>query len=205
MKATLLSLLLISTLSSPVFAGELADYFDKVETLRANFSQRVIENGKARPQQSSGVLTIQKPDRFLLEYKKPFRQLYIADGENIWSYDEDLEQAIVKKQAGLLQNTPALILTNPKALESDYIVQKELGKDELARFNLKPKSASSNFETLVLQFNGNRLDTMEMHDSFGQVTFLQFSRLQLNPILDENTFNFAAPEGVDVIRADEKL
>ena len=200
-----LGLALFFLVTFPVFAGELSDYFDKVETLRTNFTQQVIEKGREKTQKSNGVLAIRKPNKFFLEYKKPYKQVYIADGENIWSYDEDLEQVTVKKQEGLLQNTPALILTNPGSLESDYVVQKEEGKEQLSRFNLKPKSTNSNFERLVLQFVGNRLDAMEMHDSFGQVTHLQFRKLQLNPILDNNTFVFKTPEGVDVIRADEKL
>jgi outer membrane lipoprotein carrier protein len=40
---------------------------------------------------------------------------------------------------------------------------------------------------------------MEIHDSFGQTSFLQFPRFAVNPSLAASLFRFSPPPGVDVV------
>ena len=40
---------------------------------------------------------------------------------------------------------------------------------------------------------------MELHDSFGQVTFLRLTRYEANPALPADTFRFVPPQGADVL------
>ncbi len=192
-------------ISGPAFAKSLKDYFIDVTTMRATFHQTVLDSGNQPLQESEGTIAIRRPQKFNLEYTEPYHQLYVADGENIWAYDDDLEQVTVKKQNALLQNSPALILTNPENLEENYVVAELAKENGLVRFSLKPRGGQGDFEHLILSFKGNRIRLMEIHDNFGQVTFLRFDKVQLNPLLDESVFKFTPPEGVDVIRADEAL
>ena len=102
-------------------------------------------------------------------------------------------------------NSPALVLTNPEQLEHNYVVTELESKHDLVRFKLVPKGEQGNFESLMLSFKGNRIHVMEIHDNFGQVTFLKFSNVQLNPLLKNELFVFTPPDGVDVINADDTL
>ena len=45
------------------------------------------------------------------------------------------------------------------------------------------------------------LQAMELKDSFGQTTRLEFSAIERNPALDPALFRFTPPAGVDVIQA----
>ncbi|MEZ0224055.1 MAG: outer-membrane lipoprotein carrier protein LolA [Alphaproteobacteria bacterium] len=51
----------------------------------------------------------------------------------------------------------------------------------------------------MLGFKGNMLQEMEMRDSFGQVTVIEFSKQEINPKLDAKNFRFVPPEGADVL------
>lgn len=203
LRLALLALLLPSTqlLAAP---ATLADYFQGVSTLRANFVQSVHGTVSDRVQKTEGVLAIHRPDRFYLEYTKPYRQLYVADGKTLWAYDEDLEQVTVHRQEGMLQDTPALILTSPERLADSYhIVRRQ--KDDIVVFELMPRDANSQFELISIGFRDKQLVLMELRDALGQTTVLSFSHLQLNPIIDDARFRFTPPDGVDVIQADDQL
>ena len=192
----ILSLIISST---TVTAKSLDDYLGHVKSLTASFSQYVFNESTQEPETSSGRIAVQSPDKFRLDYSKPYKQAYVADGDRIWSYDEDLEQVTVKKQEGLLANSPAMVLGNPSGLKDAYVIQAQGVKKNIDWFYLTPKSPDSQFDHVRLGFTGKNLYVMELYDSFGQRTQLRFSNLQYNPTLRSKEFIFSVPEGVDVI------
>lgn len=194
-----LSIFTLVLFSLQLQASELTDYLNKLHTLEANFTQSVFDNNNVVKQKSKGVIVVKSPDKFYLEYNEPYKLLYVADGKKLWSYDEDLEQVVVKPQGNLLINTPAMLLGNPKDLTESYSI-KEIGENEGWNwFELTPKKQSNNFESVSLAFADNELKAMEMQDNFGQTTRLEFSSVIKNPKLAKNRFKFIPPKGVDVI------
>lgn len=186
-------------MSTQVYANPIEKYFSNVKTLRASFVQTLFDQNKKVKEQSHGIITVQRPDKFHLEYVKPYRLLYVADGKRLWTYDEDLEQVTVKRQAGLLNSSPAMILSNPQMLTDAYTIKLLVDKDGLEQFELIPKNTESNFEKIILGFADKKLKIMWLLDSFGQTTTLEFKDLQRNPIINRKLFQFKPPKGVDVI------
>lgn len=189
-------LLLICTSLS---AKSLNDYLGHVKSLTAGFEQYVYNQATQQPNLSSGMIAVLSPDKFRLEYNKPYKQLYVADGEKLWSYDEDLEQVTVKQQKALLANSPAMVLSNPSKLESVYIIEPQGMKNNVDWFYLKPRDVDSGFDHIRLGFAGKNLFVMELFDTFGQRTQLKFKELYYNPQIPSQQFRFTPPEGVDVI------
>jgi len=195
-------LLLILTFALSSFqlnASELTDYLNNLHTFKADFSQFVFSVSKKKQQKSQGTIIVKSPNKFYLEYSQPYKTLYVADGQKLWSYDEDLEQVVVKEQGDLLVNTPAMLLGNPKDLTQSYNINNKGIIEGLLWFELTPKKDNSNFETVSLIFDGTELIAMEMRDNFGQVTRLGFSNVEKNPSLEESQFEFIPPKDVDVI------
>ena len=146
---------------------------------------------------------VQSPNKFRLEYSKPYKQIYVADGKRLWSYDEDLEQVTVKAQANMLTNTPAMVLSNPAELDKIYKVKPQ-GMDEgVEWFHLTPLQSESGFDFVRLGFVERKLRFFEMQDSFGQTTQLHFTDLKYNTALPKDSFVFTPPAGVDVIEDTE--
>lgn len=198
LKYLFLPLLLVSFYSSAQ-ANELTDYFNNLTTLDADFTQTVYAGTNKPTQKSKGVILVQSPNKFYLEYNKPYKLIYVADGKKLWSYDEDLEQIVVKDQGDLLVNTPAMLLSNPKDLTRLYKVDRTGETEGWIWFELTPKKQNTNFETVSLAFADNKLKAMEMRDSFGQTTRLEFSKVIKNPAIAKKKFTFTPPKGVDVI------
>lgn len=195
----ILSICALAFISMNIFASELTDYLNDLYTFKAQFNQTVFSSNNSEKQKSKGLIVVKSPDKFYLEYNHPYKLLYVADSKKLWSYDEDLEQVVVKTQGDLLINTPAMLLGNPKDLTNSYRIENMGTTNGWLWFELTPKKENSNFETVSLAFANGSIKAMEMRDSFGQTTRLEFSEVVKNPVLVSNQFIFTPPKGVDVI------
>lgn len=174
--------------------------FSGLDSFSAEFTQKLFDADQNMQEETSGVLRVQRPNRFNLEYRQPYYQLYVADGKQLHFYDKDLEQVTVKAQAGMLDNTPAMLLSNPGKLDQLYHVTPQGEEGGLFWYELIPKQEGGSFERLSLAFKGDQLRIMELQDSFKQTTRLMFKNIQRNPDLNPKLFQFTPPKGVDVIR-----
>jgi outer membrane lipoprotein carrier protein len=187
-------------LAFQVQAQSLETRFAGLDSFSAEFTQKLFDADQVMQEESSGVLRVQRPNRFNLEYRQPYYQLYIADGKELYFYDKDLEQVTVKSQEGMLENTPAMLLSNPAKLDQLYHVKPQGEEDGLFWYELTPKQQGGSFERINLAFKSNELRIMELLDSFNQTTRLMFKNIQRNPDLNPKLFRFTPPKGVDVIR-----
>lgn len=209
MKQFFYSLLALVLFSPIVHAGPGIDslnaFFSQVKTLRADFIQyRTDQNGRVM-QESKGVLLLQKPGKVRLEYNKPYKQLYVADGEKLWSYDPDLEQAIVKPMDSTIGDTPILLLSGRSDLKKSFRIHEvEEGKDrqDLDWVQLTPKRKDSNFTQVRIAFTrtNRELRIMQLVDALGNSTFMEFHNVERNITPAYGAFRFTPPKGVDVIR-----
>jgi len=174
-------------------------FFEGLGSLRADFSQTVIDASAFSLQESSGVLIMQRPDKFLWDYQRPYQQAIIADGKKIYIYDADLEQVTIKPMLKSMGDTPMLMLSSGGALGESFVITETGEEAGLEWLQLKPKEQQSNFTMMRLAFDKQTLRIMELVDSFEQTTRLQFSEVKRNPRIDNALFRFVAPPGVDVI------
>ena len=63
----------------------------------------------------------------------------------------------------------------------------------------KPKAKEGAFQAVRVGFRGKDLAALEIIDSFGQKSLLQFKSFAANAVIPAETFRFAAQAGADVI------
>lgn len=176
---------------------DLIGLLTKLYSLKADFVQSVLDGRGSVIQKTSGQMAMQRPGKFRWETQKPGQQLVIADGKKIWFYDVDLQQVTVQKQQATHSNSPALLLNGePTNLVKDFIITQPAN----GIYQLKPKRTDSLFSIVELGFQTNKLKSMRLQDSFGQITTVQFSNVENNSVLPANLFQFVLPKGVDVVR-----
>ena len=182
-------------------------FVKNVKSGRAGFTQTVTVPAKegqvARPKVSGGSFEFARPNRFKFVYKKPFEQSIVADGQTLWLYDVDLAQVTARKQAAALGSTPAaLIAAAPdlKALQAEYELSDAPSADGQEWLKATPRSKDGSLQSVRVGFKGGVLATLEILDSFGQRSVLQFSAFEVNAALDASAFAFKPPAGVDVVR-----
>lgn len=174
------------------------------DTARATgtFEQTVTSSSGRKPQQSSGRFAFERPGRFRWVYEKPFPTLLVSDGEQLWLWDEDLNQATVRPLGNALGNTPAAILAGEGELERGFALSEAGESDGLTWVLALPRQADSGFEEMRLGFADGVLRRMEMRDPFGQHTQIVFTTMQPNASIDAAQFRFEPPAGADVIRGE---
>jgi outer membrane lipoprotein carrier protein len=202
--------LLLSTL----FGLSHADGLDNLEAFvkttrnaRADFTQVVTAPGKdgqaAKSKTSSGSFEFLRPNRFRFQYKKPFDQTIVADGQTLWLYDPDLNQVTARKQAQALGSTPAALIASApdlKALQAEFTLSAAPDKDGLQWVTAAPKAKDGQLASIRIGLKGAELAALEIEDSFGQRSVLSFSHVQSNVAMAADAFAFTPPKGADVIR-----
>jgi len=175
-------------------------FFNKMQSLKADFSQQVFGPRRELQQTSAGEVIVQRPGKFRWDYRKPFQQHIVADGTRVWLYDVDLEQVSIKPQDQTMANTPASLLSDGSQLNLQFDVMAVIRDDGREWFELIPKHSDSGFEALFLVLDKKGLiSEMELQDSFGQTTLLKFKNVVMNKKIRDDTFKLIIPSGVDVI------
>ncbi|RZL63581.1 MAG: outer membrane lipoprotein chaperone LolA [Variovorax sp.] len=185
----------------------LEGFVKTVKTGRADFTQTVTapprDGQPGRAKTSTGTFEFQRPGKFKFDYKKPFAQSIVADGKTLWLYDADLNQVTQRAQAQALGSTPAaLIAAAPdlRALQADFALDAAPERDGLQWVKATPKNKDGHLQSVQIGFQGDALAALEILDSFGQRSVLNFSKVEVNPSLAAGTFSFKAPAGADVLK-----
>jgi outer membrane lipoprotein carrier protein len=178
---------------------QLRAFLDGAKSGRTTFRQVVAAKGRGAPQESAGTFAFARPGRFRWSYEKPFEQLIVGDGEKLWIYDRDLNQVIVRTLDRALGTSPAALLAGSNALEANFALADAGSADGLDFVDAKPKAADTGFERVRIGFRENLPRTMELRDTFGNVTTLSFGAFERNPSVDPGLFRFVPPKGADVV------
>lgn len=197
--AALLSLPSLATAATDSVARVDA-YLASMKTLSAQFTQLVQDKRGQVTDRASGTLSISRPNRFRWDYREPYPQTIVADGERLWLYDPDLEQVTVRSLAQGLGATPAMLLSGDGKVGDAFTAGPVERRSDWTWCRLQPKQNGSDFERVSLAFDAkNELAAMELIDKLGQVTTIQFSQLRRDTHLDDAMFVFVPPKGADVI------
>jgi outer membrane lipoprotein carrier protein len=165
---------------------------------RGEFTQTVTSPDGQRRRTSSGSFEFQRPNRFRFSYQRPFEQTIVSDGQRVWTYDPDLNQAVSRQAAQALGATPAALLAGG-SLDDRFTLVAEPARDGLDWVLATPRDRDAPFQTLRVGFRGADLAAVEVVDGFGQRSVLRFGAFQTNLALPEDRFRFSPPAGADVI------
>jgi outer membrane lipoprotein carrier protein len=194
-----------------VFADGLSDldaFLRQTQQGKADFTQTVTPPKKAgetsaRVKNSRGVFEFQRPNRFRFQYTQPFEQTIVADGQTLWLFDVDLNQVTARRQQDVLANTPAGLIASAadsKALNQVFALSNGADADGLQWVLATPKAKDGTLQQVRLGFRQGQLAALEMLDSFGQRSVIQFGAMNNQPGFKAGHFSFAPPVGADVVR-----
>jgi|CXWL01.1.fsa_nt_gi outer membrane lipoprotein carrier protein len=179
--------------------SQLNDFSQGIQNLQANFEQSVYTAEGDALDKTSGTLVLARPNRFRWDYLEPEEQRIIADGDNIWIYDVELEQVSVKPQSLDEQQSPLAVLLDLNSFDEQYASEETGEKDGALWLRLKPRGEDPQFSHVDLGFRESTLTRMVMVDIVGQRTEIVFQDWQRNGTLPPATFQFTPPKGVDVV------
>jgi outer membrane lipoprotein carrier protein len=182
---------------------------------RAAFTQVVTSPPKdgvaAKVKTSTGTFEFLRPNRFKFLYKKPFEQSIVSDSQTLWLHDVDLNQVTARKLAQVLNGTPAAVIAaaaDIKGLQADFtltpVPDKSPAVAGLQWIKAVPKTKEGQLQSITVGLKttdkGVELAALEILDSFGQLSVMNFAQFEINPSINAASFQFKPPAGADVSR-----
>jgi len=174
-------------------------FYEQTKSVRANFHQVVTDKQGRKVQEVDGEMQLMRPNKFRWDYKKPYEQQIISDGSQVWLYDMELAQVTVRTLDKSIGSSPAALLAGGAAIDQSFKLINAVRRDGLEWVSAIPKDKESGFSKILMGFKDNKIQEMSLVDSFGHTTKIVFSQVEVNPHLEENSFLFKPPKGVDVV------
>lgn len=201
MRFLLMLLVLLPSLAMASATDDLLTRLHGLHSLSGGFQQTVQDQGGNRLQNASGEMTVARGNRFYWHTSKPYDQVVVSDGKQVWVYDKDLQQVVIKPLSTDLGKTPALLFGgNPAAVAKAFTVKELDRQGGKVTFRLEPKVSDPLFDTLDVTFKGKTPVSMRLRDALGQITLIDFQHPTLNATPAAGRFHFDPPKGTDIIR-----
>jgi outer membrane lipoprotein carrier protein len=147
-------------------------------------------------QSYSGELAVRKPGLFRWQYRQPYEQLYIGDGEVIWHYEADLMQAERLSDLESVDPVVMKLLDGRIAFSDIHVLRQEHDKGlNIWRYQVQIGDAPAVW--LGFSRYGN-LSSVERQDVLGNSNRMTLSTCSfIAPAA--NLFSFTPPDGVEVL------
>lgn len=194
------ALLVPGAVSAASAVEQLRTFVSSTQSATGSFTQGTKgSGGQALPAQS-GTFSFQRPGKFKWQITKPFEQLIVSDGKQLFQYDPDLSQVTVRGVGEAVGSSPAQILFGSGSLEQSFNVAPLPARDGAEWLRATPKSPDAGFSRVDIGFKDGMPLSLELLDAFGQTTQVTFSGMVRNPQVSADTFRFTPPKGVDVVK-----
>jgi outer membrane lipoprotein carrier protein len=195
-------ILVLALIANPVTADDAAKRLKaalkNMDNLSAEFKQTLRDEDKKVVQQSRGTLAMQRPGKFAWIYTDPFEQRIVADGNELWIYDVELEQVTVKPMDEGLSNAPIMILMKQSDVSQQFKISEVGQRKYLYWVELQPNASDLEYTAIYIGLEDDSVRAMELQDQFGQSTQIVFENLRVGVVHNPATFKFVPPAGVDV-------
>lgn len=179
---------------------QLNEFVEQVRTATGRFSQFTVgPQGQTKPAQS-GEFAFRRPGQFKWQVTKPYEQLVLSDGKQVFQFDPDLNQVTVRQVDQAIGASPAAILFGAGALDKAFDVSRLPERDGLLWLRAKPRGSEAGFLHVDIGMKDGLPQRILLLDAFGQTTRVELSGIVKNAALKADAFQFTPPAGVDVVR-----
>ena len=197
-----------------VSAPEAAQKPSAVEFLKAftrqtkaaegSFTQQIFDKqGKPIDTSAKGVFLFERPGKFMWRIIKPYPQIMVSDGNQLWIWDPDLKQVTVKRLSEKVSTTPAAVLFGKGNIEDFFTLSDDPDSQGLHWALAVPKKEDLTYSRIHIGFDATgTFAAMRLEDHFGQTTELKLSEVKTREAFAPETFEFRIPAGADVLRDD---
>ena len=182
---------------------QLKAFSQTTTSARGEFSQQLLKSGRQNTPPAQGAFAFARPGRFRWDIQKPYEQLIVTDGRQLYFYDRDLQQVTIKPVSEAMSASPAALLFGSGDLERAFSLSDEgqgADADGIAWVVAVPRSKEGGFERLRIGMRDGLPARMDVIDAFGQQTRFSFEAIDPKARIPDTQFEFVTPAGVDVIR-----
>jgi len=178
--------------------------YNHLRSLQAEFVE--IYRGVGMERTESGILWLKKPGKMRWEYRSPREKLFLSDGKDAWFYvpgERQVRRTAVKKLEDL--RSPLAFLLGKTKLEKELQGLslapdvKPLASGDVVLRGV-PRSLAERVSQVLLEITPERwISRILIEEVDGSVTEYRFTSQRENVEVADKRFQFAVPDGVEVI------
>jgi outer membrane lipoprotein carrier protein len=197
-----------SGVSEPLPVHDIANAVDRhynhLRTLQCQFTE--IYSGAGMDRTESGTLWLKKPGKMRWEYRSPRAKLFVGDGKNAWFYvpgERQVRRTEIRKLDDL--RSPLAFLLGKTKLEKE-LQGLSLAPDvpPLAAGDVVirgvPKAMADRVNQVLLEITPESwIKRIVIQEADGSTTEYRFSDEKEDVKVADQRFEFAVPDGVEVI------
>ena len=175
------------------------DFFNNIDTMRAEFIQ--INKGVSSTSaiQGSGEIFLEKPNKLFWEMLEPYRKTMVINGSTMIFYDEDLNQALISDYIKDNNSSWINLFMESKYSNDAQLIKEQtlIGDQYYVSFMID--DFRDQYKSVIFVFQNERLNKVKIEDLSSQTIEIEFTTFEINPIIKETLFNFTVPQSADVI------
>jgi outer membrane lipoprotein carrier protein len=178
--------------------------YNHLHSLQADFTE--IYRGAGMERTESGTLWLKKTGKMRWQYRSPREKLFLSDGKDAWFYvpgERQVRRTAVKKLDDL--RSPLAFLLGKTKLEKE-LQALSLASDvaplapEDVVLRGVPKSLADRVSQVLLEITPEHwISRIIIEQVDGSVTEYRFTNQRENVAVPDQQFQFAVPDGVEVI------
>jgi outer membrane lipoprotein carrier protein len=184
--------------------------FQKVATLRADFTQTVTDAMIGTNESSRGEYVAQRPNKFAMRWRHPAGDLILADGQTLWIYlpSTTPNQVIRQNFAHNGQSLDVIgeFLDRPREhFTIVYVKSETISRRPADVLAFTPKAGNTAYRRVLVWIDrrDNLPRQVEITEAAGGIRRVTLDRLQVNRAVSANTFVFTPPAGARVVDASQ--
>ena len=185
--------------------NRLQKHYQQTNSFSAKFKEQIRPAGGTK-REREGTVYYRKPGRMRWEFDGEDQELIVSDGQQLYSYQPDLNQVIeTPLEQAFRSSSAASFLLGIGNVQRDFdaSVPATPPADGLKHVALKPKNGG---DTIEMGLDPSTLDlrALRLTDALGDVTELTFSGINYGAPLDDKLFAFIPPAGADIVKAPQQ-
>jgi outer membrane lipoprotein carrier protein len=184
--------------------------FQRVTTLRADFTQTVTDPMIGTNETSLGEYVAQRPNKFAMRWRHPAGDLILADGQTLWIYlpSTSPNQVIRSNFARGGQSVDVIgeFLDRPREHFTIAFVKSEaINRRPADVLAFTPRAANTPYRRVLVWIDrrDNLPRQVEISEAAGGIRRVTLDRLQVNGAVPASTFVFTPPAGARVVDASQ--
>jgi len=185
-------------------AAAVDHHYNHLHTLQCEFTE--IYSGAGIDRTESGMLWLKKPGKMRWEYRSPRAKLFVGDGKNAWFYvpgERQVRRTEIRKLDDL--RSPLAFLLGKTRLEKELqglSLASDVPPLTVGDVVLRgvPKAMADRVSQVLLEITPeNWIRRIVIQEEDGSTTEYRFSDEKEDVKVADQRFQFAVPEGVEVI------
>ena len=170
-----------------------SDFFNSLESLKANFTQTTYSDTHSLLSSASGTLTFGRPQQLHWHTTQPNEQILLLNNDELWLVDAELEQASLQKIQDLSKTPLYWLINKPSSLQHLPIFSHQENQVDWY-------TANTSTQALKFGFKDNLLHAISLKNELEQTVLINFDQLVVNPEINPEIFVLELNPNFDIIR-----